>query len=91
MLAALAMVGRPMEQKKITQLKSQFRVLVLVVAVVLGLVLPLHLLHPVLGEGRDLLVVVGPLGHDPPSGVELGLLREGGVWKNLISTEEKPT
>ena len=46
----------------------------LVAAVVLGLVL--HLLHAVLGEGRDLLVVVGPLGHDPPSGVELGLLRE---------------
>ena len=66
--------------------------LVLVVAVVLGLVLPLHLLHPVLGEGRDLLVVVGPLGHDPPSGVELGLLRERirfQVWENLISTEEK--
>ena len=46
----------------------------LFVAVVLRLVL--HLLHAVLGEGRDLLVVVGPLGHDPPSGVELGLLRE---------------
>ena len=45
----------------------------LVVFVFLGLVL-LHLLHAVLGEGRDLLVVVGPLGDDPARGVELGLL-----------------